>query len=165
MRQAVSRAGGLADVAAVAVAAQQHGMVCLDEAGEPVRDVLLWNDLRSASAAQDLIAELPGGRAAWADAVGSVPDAALTVTKLRWLREHEPANAGRTAAVCLPHDLLTWRFRGAPAIDALVTDRGDASATGYWSPATGRYRLDLLQRAFGATPVLLAVHTPRHRPA
>ena len=33
---------------AVSVGAQQHGMVALDAAGEPVRRALLWNDLRSA---------------------------------------------------------------------------------------------------------------------
>src|SRR5829696_2935001 len=73
---------------------------------------LLWNDTRSAAAAADLVAEL-GGPAAWADAVGSVPVASFTVTKLRWLRDHEPEAAGRVAAVCLPHDWLTWKLGGA----------------------------------------------------
>ena len=49
---------------------------------------------------------------AWADAVGVVPVASITVTKLRWLADHEPDHAGRTAAVCLPHDWLTWRLAG-----------------------------------------------------
>ena len=40
------------------------------------------------------------GRRAWADAVGTVPVASFTVTKLRWLAEHEPDAAERTAAVC-----------------------------------------------------------------
>src|SRR5918912_3485172 len=59
--EAVEQAGGVDDVAAVAVAAQQHGSVCLDEHGEVVRPALLWNDTRSAGAAQDLIAEEGGG--------------------------------------------------------------------------------------------------------
>ncbi|MEU5724318.1 xylulokinase [Micromonospora sp. NPDC047738] len=149
---AVDAAGGLADVAAVSVAGQQHGMVCLDEAGQVVRPALLWNDTRSAGAAQDLIAEAGGGEAGrrfWAEATGSVPVASFTATKLRWLARHEPAHADRVAAVCLPHDWLTWRLAGAPGLDALRTDRGDASGTGYWSPRTGAYRLDLLERAFG----------------
>jgi xylulokinase len=159
LRTAIGEAGGLADVAAVAVGGQQHGMVCLDEAGEVVRPALLWNDTRSAQAATDLTAELGGGQA-WADAVGLVPVASFTVTKLRWLAEHEPDNAARTAAVCLPHDWLTWQLAGSPALDALVTDRGDASGTGYWSPITGDYRPDLLERAFGRTPVLPRVLGP-----
>ncbi len=159
LEQAVAQAGGLDDVAAVAVGGQQHGMVCLDDEGRVVRDALLWNDTRSAGAAADLTREL-GGPQAWADAVGLVPVASFTVTKLRWLAEHEPENAARTAAVCLPHDWLTWVLAGTPGLDALVTDRGDASGTGYWSAATGEYRPDLLQRAFGTTPLLPRVLGP-----
>src|SRR3954471_8793202 len=146
--EALARAGGLDDVAAVAVGGQQHGMVCLDDGGTVVRPALLWNDTRSAGAARDLTAELGGG-AAWAEAVGLVPVASFTVTKLRWLAQHEPGNATRTAAVCLPHDWLTWLLAGQPGLDALVTDRGDASGTGYWSAAAGEYRPDLLERALG----------------
>lgn len=164
LQEAIAAAGGLDDVAAAAVAGQQHGMVCLDEAGKVVRPALLWNDTRSAGAAEELIEELGGGEAgrqAWAEAVGSVPVASFTVTKLRWLARNEPENADRTAAVCLPHDWLTWRLGGAAGLDALRTDRGDASGTGYWSPATGEYRLDLLERAFGRRPVVPEVLAPR----
>ena len=132
LQKALDQAGGTADVAAISVGGQQHGMVCLDGDDRVVRPALLWNDTRSASAAADLIAELPGGAKAWADAVGLVPVASFTVTKLRWLAQHEPSNAAATAAVCLPHDWLTWRLTGS-----LVTDRSDASGTGYWSAAAG----------------------------
>ncbi len=59
------------------------------------------------------MAELGGGQA-WADAVGVVPVASFTGAKLRWLADHEPGSADRTAAVCLPHDWLTWRLSGRP---------------------------------------------------
>ena len=59
--EAAAAAGGLDDVAALAVGGQQHGMVCLDEDGAVVRDALLWNDVRSAGAAADLIRELGDG--------------------------------------------------------------------------------------------------------
>jgi xylulokinase len=68
-------------VQAMAVAGQQDGMVTLDDAGNLVRDALLWNDNRSAADAADLIVEL-GGPTAWAEAVGSVPVASMTVAKL-----------------------------------------------------------------------------------
>jgi len=162
--EAVAAAGGLADVAAAAVGAQQHGMVCLDETGAVVRPALLWNDTRSAGAAADLIDELGGGESgarAWADAVGLVPVASFTVTKLRWLAEHEPDAADRTAAVCLPHDWLTWRLRESTDLADITTDRGDASGTGYWSAATGEYRPDLLERAFRRRPAVPTVLGPR----
>ena len=156
---ASAAAGGLDDVAAVSVGGQQHGMVCLDESGSVVRDALLWNDTRSAHAAEELIADL-GGASAWAEAVGSVPVASFTVTKLRWLAHHEPEAARRTHAVCLPHDWLTWRLRGTGDVADLVTDRGDASGTCYWSPATGDYRRDLLELALGHDAVLPRVLGP-----
>jgi xylulokinase len=140
-------AGGLLDgVEALAVAGQQHGMVALDDTGEVVRPALLWNDTRSAPDADDLVTEL-GGPAAWAEAVGSVPVASFTVTKLRWLARAEPGNAARVHQVLLPHDWLTWCLAGRA--DAATTDRGDASGTGYWSPARGVYRADLLGLALG----------------
>ncbi|MFJ9554611.1 xylulokinase [Nocardiopsis sp. NPDC101807] len=157
--------GLLDDVAAVAVAGQQHGMIAVDADGGVVRPALLWNDTRSAQAALDLIGEL-GGPAEWAGAVGNVPNASLTVSKLRWLAEHEPENAARATGVMLPHDWLTWRLAGGA--DGPVTDRGDASGTGYWSPAEGSYRTDLMVRAFGreleaprvAGPSEVVGHTP-----
>ena len=132
-------------------------MVALDDAGSVVRPALLWNDTRSAGAALELIDELgeqAGGDGAtnWAAWTGSVPVASFTVTKVRWLRDHEPENAARVAAVALPHDWLSWRIAGdgpardglGPDMAALVTDRSDASGTGYWSPRDEDYRLDLL---------------------
>jgi xylulokinase len=159
LETAVADAGGLDDVAAVAVGGQQHGMVCLDESGEVVRPALLWNDTRSAAAADDLVRER-GGPRAWADAVGVVPVASITVSKLRWLADHEPDNAARTAAVCLPHDWLTWRLAGGTDPATVTTDRSDASGTGYWSAESGDYRPDLLEQALGRLPLVPRVLGP-----
>src|SRR5262249_29743072 len=87
---------------------------------------------------------------------GSVPTASFTVTKLRWLAEHEPAHAARVAQVMLPHDWLTWRL-GAPEP---VTDRGDASGTGYFSPAAGRWRPRIRRAALGPPPRLPRIAGP-----
>lgn len=154
--EAVEKAGGLDDVAALSVGGQQHGMVLLDESGAVIRPALLWNDTRSASAARDLIREHGAdgrddagseGAAWWAEATGSVPVASLTVTKLRWVADNEPENAARIAAICLPHDYLTWRIMGSPALDRLATDRSDASGTGYMARLAPEYRRDILAEA------------------
>ncbi|MBX3194164.1 MAG: xylulokinase [Microbacteriaceae bacterium] len=161
LRAAIADAGGLDGVAALSVAAQQHGMVALDGAGEVIRPALLWNDTRSAAAAAALIAEFGAGELA--RRTGSVPVASFTATKLRWLRDAEPEAAARVAAVALPHDWLTWRLRGygpaatsplGPDLAQLTTDRSDASGTGYWSPATGEYDHELLVTALGHGVVL-----------
>ncbi|WP_413450831.1 xylulokinase [Georgenia phoenicis] len=154
LQEALAQAGGLDDVDAVAVGGQQHGMVVLDADGAVIRPALLWNDTRSAQAAADLVSELgegdvDAGRRAWVEAIGSVPVASLTVTKLRWLAQHEPENAARVAAVALPHDWLTWRLLGTGALEDLATDRSDASGTGYFDPAGNTYRRDLLDLALG----------------
>ncbi len=149
--------GLLDDVQAISIGAQQHGMVVIDDNKQVVRDALLWNDTRSAAAATDLINEL-GGPNKWADAVGSVPVASFTVTKLRWLAANEPENAAKVSGVMLPHDWLTWQLMGTP--DEYVTDRGDASGTGYWSPQTNEYRKDLLKLALGKEVQLPRVAQP-----
>lgn len=149
---ATAQAGGLGDVEAISVGGQQHGLVCLDAGGQLIRPALLWNDTRSAQAAHALVKEAGGGdttRGAleWAGAVGSVPVAALTVAKLRWLADNEPESVARLAAVTLPHDWLSWRISGATSLDALFTDRSDASGTGYYDAEAGEYRRDLLAQA------------------
>ena len=159
LRRSIDQAGGLGDVEAVSVGGQQHGMVCLDSGGAVVRPALLWNDTRSGAAAAELVDEL--GAAWWAAEIGVVPVASITVSKLRWLSDQEPGHADATAAVCLPHDWLTWRLRGGSDITQLTTDRSDASGTGYFSAATGDYRDDVLTAAMrGRRPTLPRVLGP-----
>lgn len=55
---AIAAAGGLADVAAISIGGQQHGMVALDKNGDVIRPALLWNDTRSAESATALNQEL-----------------------------------------------------------------------------------------------------------
>jgi xylulokinase len=151
-------AGGLLDgVAAIAVGGQQHGMCALDDSGTVIRDALLWNDTRSAQASRDLVTEL--GSATWVKRTGSVPVPSFTVTKVRWLAENEPENAERVAEVVLPHDWLTGQIlKRGNAFERYVTDRADASGTGYFSAAEDAYLPDIerlaIGREFGTPPVL-----------
>ena len=124
-----------------------------------VRDALLWNDTRSAQAARDLTEEL-GGPQAWVRRTGSVPVPSFTVTKVRWLAEHEPEQrrAGRTTCV-LPHDWLTAQIlKQGNGFERYTTDRGDASGTGYFSSVDDAYLPDLWSSrsaaAFGVPAVL-----------
>lgn len=162
LNSAIAEAGGLDDISAWSIGGQQHGLVALDADGRVIRDALLWNDTRSADAAAELVAEF--GAEQLAARTGLVPVASFTITKLRWLRDNEPENAGRVAAVALPHDWLTWRLRGFgpenPVLEELVTDRSDASGTGYWNPLSGEYDRDLLIAALGHDAVLPRVLGP-----
>lgn len=152
--------GVLEGVQAIGISGQQHGLLALDAGGVTVRPALLRGDKRAQVQAADLTEEL-GGPAGWTEAVGSVPQAAYPVSKLRWLAQHEPAAAKRIAQVLLPHDWLVWQLLGRPA--RRTTDRGDASGTGYWSASTGEYRADLVELALGhqvALPDVLAPAEP-----
>ncbi len=143
---AIAQAGGLADVAAISVGGQQHGMVALDHEGEVIRPALLWNDTRSAQSAKDLNFEI-GGDQAMANATGSVLVASFTASKVRWLADNEPELAKRVAAVALPHDWLSWKLQGATNFAGLFTDRSDASGTGYFDPTSSNYRRDIFAQA------------------
>ena len=164
LQSAIATAGGLDDVSAISVGGQQHGMVVLDEGGRVIRPALLWNDTRSAQAAADLARELPN----LVTRTGLVPVASFTSTKLRWLRDAEPENAARVAAVALPHDWLTWRLLGFgpanPQLDQLTTDRSDASGTGYFNSITNEYDRDALIAALGHDAILPRVLGPSESP-
>lgn len=155
-------AGLLPRAAAVAVGGQQHGMVALDADGAPVRDALLWNDLRAAGSAADLVAEW-GGPQACADLVGSTLVSSFTVAKLRWTRDHEPEAARRVDAVLLPHDYVS-RHLATPGTPAF-TDRGDASGTGYFSPQQDRWLTELATSALGHEPTLPRLVRPGEQAA
>ncbi|MEU7898204.1 xylulokinase [Nonomuraea sp. NPDC049152] len=170
LQTAIARAGGIDEVAAIAIAGQQHGLIALDADGHVIRPALLWNDTRSAAAARDLVAET--GAETYARRTGTVPVASFTAAKLRWLRDQEPGNAAKVAAVALPHDWLTWRLRGygpagssplGPDLGELVTDRSDASGTAYWNPSTGRYDRELFERALGHAAIVPRILGPSER--
>ena len=165
-QEAAEQAGGLDDVSALAVGGQQHGMVILDNQGNVIRDAMLWNDTSSAPQAAALIEKLGAtpaqdgepedpiarGKQRWVKAVGSSPVASYTLTKVAWVAENEPENAKKIAATCLPHDWLSWRIAGYGPVaegedahlEALFTDRSDASGTIYYDAASNEYRRDLI---------------------
>ncbi|OQD57482.1 xylulokinase [Streptomyces phaeoluteigriseus] len=149
LHEALRQCGDAAhEAAAVSIGGQQHGLVTLDERGEPVRPALLWNDVRSAPQARRLTEEL-GGAKFWAERTGLVPAASFTVTKWAWLAEHEPEALRATKAVRLPHDYLTERLTGEG-----TTDRGDASGTGWWASGSEAYDEEILAHV-GLDPALL----------
>lgn len=178
LQEAIAAAGGLADVAAVSVGGQQHGMVILDSAGRVIRPALLWNDTRSAAQAEELIGRF--GTDWLIEHTGSVPVASFTSTKLAWVTANEPQHAEKIAAVMLPHDYLSWRLAGygpvadpssneagaplGPDFAAAFTDRSDASGTGYFNPQTNAYLPEVLSailpRAVAASVALPRVLGP-----
>ncbi len=132
-----------ARVVGIGVGAQCHGLVALDSDWNVIRPAKLWNDTTSGPQAAALVERF--GAEWWAREIGVVPSAALTISKLAWLRDNEPESFARVAHLCLPHDWLTWRLTGAH-----VTDRSDASGTGYYSADLLQWRTDILDDVIAA---------------
>jgi xylulokinase len=127
-------------VRGISVGGQQHGLVTLDSTQQPVRPAPLWNNVAAAPDAERLNRE-----ADFAAAIGSRLVASFTIAKVAHLARTEPTLLTSVAAICLPHDYLILRMTGA-----LATDRSEASGSGWWSPATGEVRHELLALAAGA---------------
>ena len=148
LRAALAQSGRAAELQAISVAGQQHGLVVTGAGGRPLRPAILWNDTRSAPEAAALTAAL-GGPAEWAERIGVVPVPSFTATRWAWLRANEPEAAAAARAVRLPHDFLIERLSGRAA-----TDRGDASGTAWWSTRDERYSDEVLG-LIGLDPALL----------
>ncbi len=132
-----------AEAVAISVAGQQHGLALVDDTGASLRPAKLWNDTTSAPNAERLVDQL--GAEWFSSNTGSVPVAAFTVTKLAYVAEHEPDIIGQVAKVMLPHDYLTWKLSGEH-----VTDRGDASGTGWFDGAHDTYLPEAVRAAIGS---------------
>ena len=128
------------EIAAVSVAGQQHGMVVLDAQDHVVRPAKLWNDTESAPDARWLIDHLAGAEAGGGR--GRADRCRSRRSRSRSCRgctvpSPTPGRASRASAC------RTTGSRGSSPRE-FVTDRGDASGTGYFSAARDEYQLDLL---------------------
>ena len=124
-----------ADVAAVGLTGQMHGLVLLDAGDQVLRPAILWNDQRTGEEC-DLIRETIGVERLIA-ITGNDALPGFTAPKLLWVRRHEPQTWGRVAHVLLPKDFVRLRLTGDHA-----TDRADGAGTLLfdlarrdWSPA------------------------------
>lgn len=138
LASALKTTGHAGELEAISVAAQQHGLVVLGRDGSPLRPAILWNDTRAARDSDALIAEL-GGPASAIKLLGSLPGPAFTICSWMWLRRTDPAVAAAAHGVRLPHDWLTEFLTGEA-----ITDRGDVSATGWWSTVSSGYLADIM---------------------
>lgn len=132
------QAGGSLGVAGVSVAAPSQGLVLLDNDHKTLGPAILADDPRGSQELEAVMRAL-GDTTDWTVAVGSVPDPSFPLAKLARLRVAEPRRFGSVDKILAPHDWLTYRLSRR-----FVTDRGDASGTGYWSPRENAWRLDLL---------------------
>lgn len=123
--QGVLRESGLtgADVIAVGLSGQMHGLTLLDAKNRVIRPALIWCDQRSQPQVDWI------NKTAGVDfVVKSTANPMLTgftLPKLLWVRDHEPENYARVKRVLLPKDYVRFELTGEYASDV-----SDASGTG-----------------------------------
>ncbi|MDR1728861.1 MAG: xylulokinase [Acidobacteriota bacterium] len=110
------------DIACVGFSGQMHGAVMLDDADAVVRPALIWCDVRTEKQCRDLTEKVGAQRLIQLTCNPALPN--FTLTKLLWVREHEPENWRRVRSVMLPKDYVRFRMTGERAIDV-----ADASGT------------------------------------
>lgn len=110
------------DIRAIGLSGQMHGAVLLDKDGEVLRPSIIWCDQRTAEECRWLEREV--GAARLLELTSNPALTNFTLTKLLWVRTHEPHVWSRIRHVLLPKDYVRFRLSGVHAIDV-----ADASGT------------------------------------
>ena len=139
--------GAYSSVRAIGLSGQMHGAVLLDKNAAVLRPAILWNDMRSAQACEEMMAQLP----ALPQLSGSLAMPGFTAPKLRWIESHEPAVFSQIAKVLLPKDYVRLQLTGD-----YVTDLSDASGTMWLDVGKRTWSKELLELTH-----LTEAHMPR----
>jgi xylulokinase len=110
------------EIVAVGLAGQMHGAVLLDENEEVLRPALIWCDQRSQGECDVLNRTIGEQRLVELTSNPALPN--FTLTKLMWVRTHEPEIWKRFRSFLLPKDYVRLQLTGVRAIDV-----SDASGT------------------------------------
>lgn len=123
IKSALEKAGiAPAEIAAIGLTGQMHGLVLLDEAGAVLRPAILWNDQRTQSQCDEIHARI--GKQKFIQISGNVALTGFTAPKILWVKENEPEVYSRARHVLLPKDYIRYRLTGEYAMD-----KADGSGT------------------------------------
>jgi xylulokinase len=134
--------GGLeaAAIRAIGLSGQMHGAVLLDAAGEVLRPAIIWCDQRTEPECRWLETAIGASRLIELTANPALTN--FTLTKLLWVRTHEPELWARVRRVLLPKDYVRFRMSGEYA-----TDVADASGTLMLDVARRQWSRGILEQA------------------
>ncbi|GAB4200075.1 MAG: xylulokinase [Roseiflexaceae bacterium] len=128
-----------AQVAALGLSGQMHGIVALDGTGAPLRPALIWADQRGAAEVAQIEALV--AREELLAISGSRASTGFSAPKILWLRRHEPDTFARCRLLLQPKDYLGLRLTGIAA-----SEPTDASATLLFDQARRDWSDVLLER-------------------
>lgn len=111
-----------AEIACIGLTGQMHGAVLLDKDNQVLRPALIWADQRTAEECRDLNSTIGPERLVELTSNPALTN--FTLTKLLWVRKHEPAIWRNFRSFLLPKDYVRFRLSGVRAIDV-----ADASGT------------------------------------
>jgi xylulokinase len=141
IREALSASAlDASSIAAIGLSGQMHGAVLLDEAGAAVRPALIWCDQRTEAECRWLTDTI--GAARLLELTSNPALTNFTLTKLLWVRTHEPDAWRRVRRVLLPKDFVRLRLSGEYA-----TDMADASGTLMLDVARRRWSQEIVAAA------------------
>src|ERR1700755_2358817 len=104
-----------AEIEAVGLTGQMHGCVMLDASGNVLRPALIWADQRTQPQCDWLTEKIGFERLIELTCNPALPN--FTLTKLLWVRDHQPEIFARIAHVLCPKDYVRYRLTGEFAID------------------------------------------------
>ncbi len=102
-------------IASIGLTGQMHGAVMLDKEGSVLRPAMIWCDQRTQPQCDWLHAEIGYQRLIELTCNPALPN--FTLTKLLWVKEHQPEIFARIAHILCPKDYVRFRLTGAYAID------------------------------------------------
>lgn len=148
-------------IKAMSVSGQQHGLVLLDDDGNVLRDVKLWNDTSTASDNDYIVDQLGGMAKVW-EMIGTTLPVGYTASKVRHILANEPSLFEKVKHIILPHDYINFYLTGK-----YCTDVSEASGTGYYDVNSRSYSQEMMH-IIDPTGVLKAAVPPIiswHKPA
>ncbi|MCD8385796.1 MAG: carbohydrate kinase [Bacteroidales bacterium] len=98
-----------ADIKAIGISYQMHGLVAVDKEGRVLRDAIIWCDSRGVPYGEKALREI--GEEKCLSHLLNQPGN-FTATKLAWVKEHEPALFDKIDKIMLPGDYIAWRLTG-----------------------------------------------------
>jgi xylulokinase len=102
-------------VEAIGLTGQMHGCVMLDAAGQVLRPALIWADQRTQPQCDWLTEKIGFDRLIELTCNPALPN--FTLTKLLWVRDHQPEIFARIAHILCPKDYVRYRLTGEFAMD------------------------------------------------
>ena len=139
-------------IAGIGLSGQMHGLVALDESGNPLRPAIIWADQRSSGQVGQVYERIGAERLAeW---TGNPLSVGFMLASWLWLREHEPDTAKKARWLLLPKDYLRFRLTGE-----IGTEPSDASSTSLFDIRKLGWCLPLLEELDISPNILPPVHT------